>query len=77
MVNMRAGVPRLGTVCDEYRLADLYRIDRMRAVAWHVLCHVRGAALMMLSVMLCYQRAADPAGAQSDSCEPCESRESK
>jgi len=23
MVNMRAGLPRLGTVCDEYRLGDL------------------------------------------------------
>jgi hypothetical protein len=23
MVNMRAGAPRLGTVCDEYRLGDL------------------------------------------------------
>ena len=24
MVNMRAGLPRLGTVCDEYRLGDLF-----------------------------------------------------
>jgi hypothetical protein len=23
MANMRAGLPRLGTVCDEYRLGDL------------------------------------------------------
>ena len=26
MVNMRAGLPRLGTVCDEYRLGDLLSV---------------------------------------------------
>jgi hypothetical protein len=34
MVNMRAGLPRLGTVCDEYRLGVLisYQGDRKGSV---------------------------------------------
>ena len=39
MVNMRAGLPRLGTVCDEYRLGSLCKtpvMTSLRTITWHV-----------------------------------------